>query len=277
MLTIVSTPIGHLGDLSPRAGQTLEEADIIACEDTRMTRKLISLCGLSVKADLLAYHDHNGAQMRPRLIAALKQGKRVALVSDAGTPLISDPGFKLVCECHQQKIQVTAAPGPSSPIVALSVSGLPSDKFIFHGFVPTKHKQARQQISQSAPLTVTQIWMEVPKRLAATLSLMHQIYGERQAVIARELTKLHEEIDKASLAQLADKYHHSPPPKGELIVLVSGAEQTDQQHTEDQINSLLYTAMQSGSVKDAVKEVEALSGWPRRQLYQMALVLDKKS
>ncbi|MGC6473670.1 MAG: 16S rRNA (cytidine(1402)-2'-O)-methyltransferase, partial [Candidatus Puniceispirillaceae bacterium] len=160
MLKIVSTPIGNLGDLSPRAAEALQQVDIIACEDTRTTRKLITLCSLDIRAKLVAYHDHNGHEMRPRLLSSMQAGKQVALVSDAGTPLISDPGYKLVAACHKQGITVTAIPGPAAPLMALTISGLPTDRFTFQGFVPQKQTAARAQITESASLTMTQIWFE---------------------------------------------------------------------------------------------------------------------
>ena len=172
MLIIISTPIGNLGDITQRAAHVLAQADIIACEDTRQTRKLLSLLSISSSAELWAYHDHNGAKVRPKLINVMKAGLQVALASDAGTPLISDPGYKLVTACLENDIPVTAAPGPTAPIVALTLSGLPSDKFSFQGFVPQKKKAARDALEESHLLTMTQIWFETPRRLAATLKMM---------------------------------------------------------------------------------------------------------
>ena len=228
MLKIVSTPIGNLGDLSPRAAEALQQVDIIACEDTRTTRKLITLCSLDIRAKLVAYHDHNGHEMRPRLLSSMQAGKQVALVSDAGTPLISDPGYKLVAACHKQGITVTAIPGPAAPLMALTISGLPTDRFTFQGFVPQKQTAARAQITESASLTMTQIWFETPRRLAKTLALMADIYGDRLAVITRELTKLHETVEHDSLHSLAQKYAELDPPKGELVLLVNGADKSAQ-------------------------------------------------
>ena len=215
MLKLVSTPIGNLGDLSPRAAQALCEADIIACEDTRTTRKLVTLCSLQIRAKLLAYHDHNGHEMRPKLLALMKAGKQIVLVSDAGTPLISDPGYKLVAACHEQNIPVTAIPGASAPLMALTISGLPTDRFTFQGFVPQKQNAARAHISESASLTMTQIWFETAKRLAGSLASFSRIQGNRQAAITRELTKLYEEVDTGTLPGLAEKYALAPTPKGD--------------------------------------------------------------
>ena len=276
MLIIISTPIGNLGDITYRAVQMLETADIIACEDTRQTRKLLSLGAIQASAQLWAYHDHNGATMRPKLIGALLSGKTIALVSDAGTPLISDPGYKLVAACHEHYIPVTAAPGPSAPIMALTLSGLPSDRFTFNGFVPQKQKAARASLSESRSSCLTQIWFETPKRLAATLKLMAELYGDRQCVVARELTKLHETLHRGSLAELAANFSIGDAPKGELVVVVEGAEKNSAKMSHDDVHTQLETLLQTASVRDAVQEIELLSGWPRKQIYQMALNLTKQ-
>ena len=276
MLIIISTPIGNLGDITYRAVQMLETADIIACEDTRQTRKLLSLGAIQASAQLWAYHDHNGATMRPKLIGALLSGKTIALVSDAGTPLISDPGYKLVAACHEHDIPVTAAPGPSAPIMALTLSGLPSDRFTFNGFVPQKQKAARASLSESRSSCLTQIWFETPKRLAATLKLMAELYGDRQCVVARELTKLHETLHRGSLAELAANFSIGDAPKGELVVVVEGAEKNSAKMSHNDVHTQLETLLQTASVRDAVQEIELLSGWPRKQIYQMALNLTKQ-
>ena len=275
MLTIVATPIGHLDDLSVRAARTLETADIIACEDTRTTRKLISLCQLSVHAKLLAYHDHNGPKMRPVLIAAMQEGKTVALVSDAGTPLVSDPGFKLVAACHDAGIPVTSIPGPSAPIVGLSLAGLPSDKFAFQGFVPSATGAARRAISETVQQNMTHIWFESAKRLPATLQLMSDIYGNRLAVIARELTKLHEEVVRAPLTELAAKFAVSGPPKGEIVLLIAGPDAGTSSANSEDVDELLKDALSRASLKDAVQEVATITGQSRKIVYQQALAIQK--
>ena len=275
MLSLVATPIGHLDDLSLRAAKTLEAADIIACEDTRTTRKLISLCQLSVSAKLLPYHDHNGPKMRPVLIEAMQTGKSVALVSDAGTPLISDPGFKLVAACHEAGIAVTSIPGPSAPIVGLSLAGLPSDRFTFQGFVPSATGAARRAISASVQLEMTQIWFESAKRLPATLQLMLEIYGDRLAVITRELTKLHEEIKRAPLSELAAEFAVSGPPKGEIVLLIAGPAENAEAASTETIEALLLEALSRQSLKNAVQEVATITGQSRKIIYQQALSLQK--
>ncbi|MGB1469336.1 MAG: 16S rRNA (cytidine(1402)-2'-O)-methyltransferase [Candidatus Puniceispirillaceae bacterium] len=275
MLIIISTPIGNLGDITQRAAHLLAQADIIACEDTRQTRKLLSLLSISSSAELWAYHDHNGAKVRPKLINVMKAGQQVALASDAGTPLISDPGYKLVTACLENDIPVTAAPGPTAPIVALTLSGLPSDRFSFQGFVPQKKKAARDALEESRLLTMTQIWFETPKRLAATLKMMAGIYGNRYCVIARELTKLHETLYRGMLADLAKQFEGAPILKGELVLVVDGADKHTTQVSIEKTSELLSARMHKMSLRDAVKEVEDLSGLPRKQIYQLALSVSK--
>ena len=275
MLIIISTPIGNLGDITQRAAHLLAQADIIACEDTRQTRKLLSLLSISSSAELWAYHDHNGAKVRPKLINVMKAGQQVALASDAGTPLISDPGYKLVTACLENDIPVTAAPGPTALIVALTLSGLPSDRFSFQGFVPQKKKAARDALEESRLLTMTQIWFETPKRLAATLKMMAGIYGNRYCVIARELTKLHETLYRGMLADLAKQFEGAPILKGELVLLVEGADKHATQISIEQISELLRARMHKMSLRDAVEEVEGLSGLSRKKIYQLALSVSK--
>ena len=275
MLIIISTPIGNLGDITQRAAHLLAQADIIACEDTRQTRKLLSLLNISSSAELWAYHDHNGAKVRPKLIDVMKAGQQVALASDAGTPLISDPGYKLVTACLENDIPITAAPGPTAPIVALTLSGLPSDRFSFQGFVPQKKKAARDALEESRLLTMTQIWFETPKRLAATLKMMAGIYGNRYCVIARELTKLHETLYRGMLADLAKQFEGATILKGELVLVVDGADKNASQVSIEKISELLRARLQKMSLRDAVEEVEDLSGLPRKQIYQIALSISK--
>jgi len=275
MLIIISTPIGNLGDITQRAAHLLAQADIIACEDTRQTRKLLSLLSIPSSAELWAYHDHNGAKVRPKLLNVMKAGQQVALASDAGTPLISDPGYKLVTACLKNDIPVTAAPGPTAPVVALTLSGLPSDRFSFQGFVPQKKKAAKDALEESRLLTMTQIWFETPKRLATTLKMMAGIYGNRYCVIARELTKLHETLYRGMLADLARQFEDAPILKGELVLVVEGADKYATQVNIEKISELLRVRMQMMSLRDAVGEVEDLSGLPRKQIYQLALSVSK--
>lgn len=276
MLQIVATPIGNLGDITPRAAEALAKADIIACEDTRQTRKLLQLLDIASQAQLLAYHDHNGAQMRPRLLRHLEEGKQLVLVSDAGTPLISDPGYKLVDACHEAGIKVTSLPGPTAPISALTLSGLPSDRFMFHGFLPTSASQAKAQLSDIAGIAVTHIWFEAARRMPQTLSLLHSMLGDRLAVVAREITKLHEEVRRAPLSALIAHYAEAGPPKGEIVLLIDGRQPSMGEKSED-ITQLLEQALAEKSVKDAVADIVALTGLPKRQVYQKALALMKSA
>jgi len=277
-LQIVSTPIGNLGDLSVRAASALEQADIIACEDTRTTRKLLALTGRTTTARLVPYHDHNGATMRPRLLADIADGKVVVLVSDAGTPLISDPGYKLVAACHEHGFTVTSIPGPSAPLAALAVSGLPSDQFMFAGFLPSTAKACRNAIQQVSRVPMTMIWFESPRRLCRTLETMADVLGPRLGVVARELTKMHEEIIRAPLPKLAAIFRQRETIKGELVLLVEGFQASDAEFDDVDLAVLLRQEMTKSSLRDAVNAVADMTGLPRRNVYQFALSLsDRKS
>ena len=277
-LQIVSTPIGNLGDLSVRAASALEQADIIACEDTRTTRKLLALTGRTTTARLVPYHDHNGATMRPRLLADIADGKVVVLVSDAGTPLISDPGYKLVAACHEHGFTVTSIPGPSAPLAALAASGLPSDQFMFAGFLPSTAKACRNAIQQVSRVPMTMIWFESPRRLCRTLETMADVLGPRLGVVARELTKMHEEIIRAPLPELAAIFRQRETIKGELVLLVEGFQASDAEFDDVDLAVLLRQEMTKSSLRDAVNAVADMTGLPRRNVYQFALSLsDGKS
>ena len=270
-LMIVSTPIGNLSDFSERAARTLEEADIIACEDTRMTRKLLALSGRISTARLVPYHDHNGTTMRPRLLADIGDGKVVALVSDAGTPLISDPGYKLVAGCHEHGFTVTAVPGPSAPLAALTVSGLPSDKFVVAGFLPTTKNSCDAAIRGVHDLPMTIIWFETPRRLLKSLTLMADILGPRLAVVARELTKIHEEVIRAPLPDLITQIEQRESLKGEIVILVEGRQNDDTVSDKVDVTMMLQEELHRQSLRDAVKAIVGRTGLPKRTIYQLAL------
>ena len=276
-LAVIATPIGNLGDLSPRATKWLQNADILACEDTRMTRKLLSLTGVRTSAKFIPYHDHNGKTMRPKLIDAMASGKLVALVSDAGTPLVSDPGYKLVAACHDADIPVTAIPGPSAVLAGLAAAGLPSDRFLFAGFVPYGQKAATTAFNEFADLNVTSIWFESPRRLGTTLKVMMEVFGDRMVVVARELTKLHESFHRDTLLSLAEFYAQAPPPKGEIVILVSGNIKDDDEFDTAKLATMLRAEMQATSLRDAVQAVTQISGQPRKMIYSLAIDLDKKN
>ena len=273
-LAVVSTPIGNLGDFSPRAAEILATADILACEDTRMTRKLLALTGHQTNAKLLPYHDHNGHNMRPKLLTAMANGLHVALVSDAGTPLVSDPGYKLVAAAHERGFQVTAVPGASAVLAALACAGLPSDRFLFAGFVPHNSSGARKAFSEFVDLPVTSIWFESPRRLAANLAVMAEVFGPRLGVVARELTKLHEQLHRAPLDELAELFAQQEAPRGEVVVLVEGASQTTPVFDDMMLKTMLAEEMRDSSLRDAVKNVTEISGLPRGKIYKLAIELD---
>ena len=273
-LAVVSTPIGNLGDLSPRAAEILATADILACEDTRMTRKLLALTGHQTNAKLMPYHDHNGHNMRPKLLTAMANGLHVALVSDAGTPLVSDPGYKLVAAAHERGFQVTTVPGASAVLAALACAGLPSDRFLFAGFVPHNSSGARKAFSEFVNLPVTSIWFDSPRRLAASLAVMAEVFGPRLGVVARELTKLHEQLHRAPLDELADIFAQQAVPRGEVVVLVEGASQTTPVFDDMMLKTMLAEEMRDSSLRDAVKNVTEISGLSRSKIYKLAIELD---
>src|SRR5579863_443989 len=270
-LHIVSTPIGNLGDITLRALSTLAAADLIACEDTRVTRKLTDRYAIS--SPLTPYHDHNAATARPKLLARLAEGAALALVSDAGTPLISDPGYKLVRAAQEAGHRVTALPGASSALAALTVAGLPTDQFLFAGFLPPKQTARRARIAELARIPATLVLFETGPRIAATLADLAAGLGRREASLCRELTKLHEEIKRGALADLAQSLA-GIELRGEIVLVIAPpeAEPADAQDTD----ALLRAALTRVSVKDAVGEVADATGLPRRDVYQRALALAKE-
>ncbi len=219
-LILVATPIGNLEDLSPRAERILKEADAVAAEDTRHTGQLLARLG--IKAKLISFHEQNEEKRTPEILELLKEGKNVALVSDAGTPGVSDPGFVLVRACHQNEIPVYAVPGPSAVLAALVTSGLPTNRFLFEGFLPKKPGKRRKRLEALRELEATLIFFESPYRLARFLNELREVLGDRQAAVARELTKKFEETKTGHLSALAEDYSVHPP-KGEITVVVEGA------------------------------------------------------
>lgn len=270
-LHIVATPIGNLEDLTLRARKTLASVDLIACEDTRVTRKLLSAYGLSTPA--VAYHDHNAARMRPRLIERLKNGQSVALVTDAGTPLVADPGFKLVRAVLDAGLPVTALPGPSAGLTALLLSGLPSDRFLFAGFLPPKQGARRTALGEWRALRASLIFFESPRRLAASLTDMLSELGDRPAAVARELTKRYEEVRRGTLSELGDHYRSRGAPKGEVVVVVGPAPADRVAMGEEETDALLGEALARVGTRQAAAELAERTGRSRRELYQRALAL----
>jgi 16S rRNA (cytidine1402-2'-O)-methyltransferase len=268
-LHIVATPIGNLGDVTLRALATLAGADLIACEDTRVTRKLLDRYGIATP--LTPYHDHNAAKARPMLLQRLAGGAAIALVSDAGTPLVSDPGFKLVRAAQEAGHTVTALPGASAPLAALTVAGLPTDQFFFAGFLPPKEAARRGRIAELGRIPATLVLFETGPRLAATLADLAAGLGGRDAAICRELTKLHEEVRRGDLATLAQAYA-AGEPRGEIVVVIAPP-QAQAPASATYTDSLLRAALMRVSLKDAVGEAAEVTGLPRRELYQRALAL----
>lgn len=271
-LYLVATPIGNLGDISLRALEVLAGVDVIACEDSRVTRKLLDRYGIATP--LTPYHEHNAAEARPKLLARLAQGESVALVSDAGTPLISDPGYKLVRAASEAGHTITAVPGASATLAALSVAGLPTDRFFFEGFLPAKQTARQKRIAELATIPATLVLFESGPRLAAALTDLADGLGTREAVICRELTKLHEEVRRGSLPELARAYADGGETRGEIVIVV--APPRDDAGDAGDIDDLLRRALARVSVKDAVGEVALATGRPRREVYHRALELIKE-
>src|SRR5260221_7401029 len=272
-LHLVATPIGNLGDITLRALETLAGVDIIACEDTRITRRMMER--FSIAATLKQYHEHNAALVRPKILERLAQGASIALVSDAGTPLISDPGFKLVGEVWAAGHQVIALPGPSSVLSALSVAALPTDRFFFEGFLPPKAAARRARLTELSRIDATLVMFESGNRVQDTLRDLAGIMGARDAAICREMTKLHEDIRRAPISELA-KAADTLETRGEFV-LVIGPPAGAQIMAEDALDDLLRSSLQRDSVKDAVAHAVELSGRPRREIYARALELAKET
>jgi 16S rRNA (cytidine1402-2'-O)-methyltransferase len=270
-LYLVATPIGNLADVTLRALELLAGADVIACEDTRVTRKLTERYGITTP--LTPYHEHNAAEARPKLLARLADGQAVALVSDAGTPLISDPGYKLVRAACEAGHAVTALPGASAVLTALTVAGLPTDHFFFEGFLPPRRSARQKRIAALANIPATLVLFESGPRIAAALADLSAALGRRAAATCRELTKLHEEVKRSDLATLAHEYSAGAEIRGEFAIVV--APPPDEAEKAGSIDDMLRQALTRASVKDAVGEVALVTGRPRREVYQRALVLTR--
>jgi 16S rRNA (cytidine1402-2'-O)-methyltransferase len=272
-LWLVATPIGNLGDISARARQVLAAADLVVCEDTRVTAALLRHLGIS--RPLQSYHEHNAARVRPELLRRLAAGERIALVSDAGTPAIADPGFKLVREAVSRGIPVRTVPGPSAVIAALSVSGLPTDRFLFEGFLPAKAAARRRRLAAVADLDATLVVFEAPHRIAATLADMVEILGDRDAALARELTKLHEQVVRGRLSQLRQRLGADIPQRGEFVVVVGPPCEPSRPTAAEgeEARALLRTLLKEMSLKEAVARAALRLALPKRQLYALALQL----
>lgn len=276
-LYIIATPIGNIEDITLRALGVLGKVDLIICEDTRVSGKLTSFYKLGAKK--IPYHDHNAAEMRPRLIALLKEGKRVALISDAGMPLISDPGYKLVEQCAAEGIPMTCIPGASASLAALVLSGLPTDKFMFAGFLPPKSAARRSALAAIKAVPATLIFYETAPRLMGSLADMLAILGDRSAAVARELTKKFEEVRRGKLSELVEHYEAQGEPRGEIVIVVGAPSEGQVENwTDATVDALLRRMMveEKMSVKDAAAFVTAQSGIKKRDVYQRALILSQK-
>jgi 16S rRNA (cytidine1402-2'-O)-methyltransferase len=273
-LYLVATPIGNLGDITLRALETLAGVDVIACEDTRITRRLTERYAIGV--ELIPYHEHNAEAARPKILQRLSEGASVALVSDAGTPLISDPGYKLVREACAAGHAVTALPGPSSVLTALSVAALPTDRFFFEGFLPSKQQARRTRLTELARIDATLVLFESGGRVQDSLADLAAIMGGREAAICRELTKLHEEVIRMSLAELAANAS-TLETRGEFVLVIGPPPRDADVMTSDTLDDLLKEELRTESVKDAVMHAVELSGRPRREVYARALALAKES
>jgi 16S rRNA (cytidine1402-2'-O)-methyltransferase len=271
-LYLVATPIGHRGDITLRALTTLAQVDIILCEDTRSSGSLLRAYG--IKKPLVSYHDHNAIEREAELLDRMRFGVALAMISDAGMPLISDPGFRLVRACRERGIMVTACPGASAVVTSLALSGLPPEPFLFLGFLPNKSGARCNALKPYAQVAATLICYESPQRLAATLTDMVTVLGDRLATVGRELTKLFEESRPGTLSELAAHYT-AHPPKGEITITIAPPEPVAP--PDDQLDALLITALAQGSLRDAVTTVTATTGLPKKQVYDRALLLQQEA
>ncbi len=266
-LYIVATPIGNLADITIRALKTLAGADLIACEDTRTTGKLLKHFGIATK--MTPYHEHNADKAGAAIISMLQENQSVALVSDAGTPLISDPGYRLVAGAREKQVRIVPVPGPSAPLAALVASGLQTDRFMFAGFLPSKTAARKSRLRELADVNSTMIFFESPNRLLASLDDIIEIYGgERVGAVARELTKFHEEITSGSLLELRNAYD-GRKVRGEIVIVIAPL----QQDAQIDIDALLGELLTNMSVSRAAAEASKLSGKTKREMYQRALAL----
>jgi 16S rRNA (cytidine1402-2'-O)-methyltransferase len=270
-LILVPTPIGNLGDISPRAVEALNQADFIAAEDTRVSLKLLN--HLEIKKQLVSYHEHNKMESGPHILARLQAGETCALVTDAGTPAISDPGEDLVRLCAENGIPVTAIPGPCAVITALAISGLPTGRFTFEGFLSMNKRSRREHLASLVGEMRTMVFYEAPHKLIATLEDLEKTFGpDRHICLCRELTKLHEEALRMTLSE-ALAYYREKSPRGEYVLVLEGAKEAvqEQPSQEDALAQVLALRSQGLSLKDAVKQVSKALGIPKNALYDAAL------
>jgi 16S rRNA (cytidine1402-2'-O)-methyltransferase len=272
-LYVVATPIGNLGDMSARAVETLQNAAVIACEDTRVTAVLLRRFG--ILTPMMPYHDHNAARARPQILARLAEGAAVALVSDAGTPLLSDPGYKLIRACANAGIPVRTVPGPSALLAALTVAALPTDRVLYAGFLPNKSSARRETIEEFKTVRATLVFYDSAQRLAASLADLFATLGRREAAVCRELTKLHEEARRGTLDELAAYYEKAGAPKGEVVIVVGPPAADAPSVTNDDVDTALRAALAVMSLRDAVDAVAGSLNQPRRIVYARAIAIQK--
>jgi len=270
---LVATPIGNLRDISFRALDVLSGADLVVCEDTRVTGKLLQ--AYRIKKQMLSYNDHNADRQREQVLQAVQEGQSVALVSDAGMPLVSDPGYKLIRDALEQEIYVTSVPGANALLTGLQLSGLPSDAFSFLGFLPSKTTARRQTLEKWKDTPGTLICYETAPRLQDSLNDIREVLGNRQVCVARELTKMFEEIKRGSCSDLISFYNQSGDPKGEVVLIIEQAR--EEAVSQESIEQQLKKALKEMSVRDAAEVVAKASGKPKKTIYTLALKLSSGS
>ena len=267
-LYIVATPIGNLSDISARAIEVLKEADIIACEDSRVTKKLFSLLGISLKKSFITLHDHNEDEQAQKIINFINEGKAVAQVSDAGSPLISDPGYKLIKRCRQKNVYITTIPGCCALISALQLSGLPTNSFMFAGFIPNKDKARADLFKKYKNLDSTLIFYETAPRVIKSLTVAEEIFGSREMSVAREITKVYEECLNGKPQELIAHFSQNEP-KGEMVLMIAPAEET--KTSSEDIKALLQKELLINSLKTAVKNIVETYNLNKNEVYELAL------
>ena len=268
-LHVLATPLGHLGDLSPRARDVLTSVDLVACEDTRHSRKLLTSFG--IRTPTVSYHEHNETAQAPTLLNRLRQGQQIALISNAGTPLVSDPGYRLVHLCRKNLIPVSPIPGPSAAIAALSVSGLPTDRFLFTGFLPRQSGAMRRALEALKDSTATLILYVAPHRLSSTLAMAQEVLGDRQSCLAKEMTKIHESFFLGALSQIRSRTGNRP--KGEYTLVIEGAESHSPRALQLDLEAYVEGLMQVRDLTrtQAVRTAARALGLPRQEVYRRSL------
>jgi len=273
-LYIVSTPIGNLEDITLRAINILKDVDLIACEDTRTTRKLLSR--FQIQKQLTSYHEHNEVEKAAELLSLLKEGKSIALVSDAGTPGISDPGYRIVKLASEHGIQVIPVPGASAALAALSVSGLPTSSFTFLGFLPKQNKKLTEYLETIKDKPETLIFYESPKRVIKTLEVISEVFGERNISVSREITKMYEETVRGALPEVISNLKYRETIKGEIVLIVEGNPEDEEKFDSEMIDKVLKHLKKEGhTLKDAVKQITSDSGISKSVVYKKALEIWK--